>query len=344
MAAENVKLFSFAEEIAEPVKKLAQTAWHSKGKLVHDVKAYVLLFCSMVCSMPGRALQVLNNPKLHALLEEEEDPQALAAVVAGSGGALCLGSVGAVVGAVAGGAAGLCLGALPAIFTFGISLPVGAFLGGTSGALVGVAAGSSAGFAGGASSGLFVASFRWQIRNALVYTAAKLYGVYDVLVLRPVATVQAAQQRVRKGAQSSMEYTRAKARATKDFVTTTAADRHVQVTVAGAGLGAASLGTAGAAGGACMGGAAGALVGLVPAVFTFGLSIPVGAFVGGSAGLILGGAAGASTGFAGGAAAAYVGYRQRGLPAAALSFAGQKAQQASQALGLAGRDAAAKGA
>lgn len=344
MAPESVKLFSFAEEIAEPVKKLAQTAWQSKGKLVHDVKAYVLLFCSMVYSMPGRALLVVNNPKLHALLQEEEDPQALAAVVAGSGGALCLGSVGAVTGAVAGGALGLCAGAVPALFTFGISLPVGAVLGGAGGAFVGVAAGSTAGFAGGATSGLFVASFRWQIRNALVYTAAKLYGVYDVLVLRPATAVQAAYRRVSKGAQNSVEYTKAKARAAMKFVTTTAADRHVQVSVAGAGIGAASLGTAGAAGGVCVGGAVGALAGLVPALFTFGLSIPVGAVVGGSAGLILGGAAGTSAGFAGGGAVAYVGYRQRGLPAAALDYAGKKAKRASEALGLASRDAAAKGA
>merc|ERR1712056_127228 len=64
----------------------------------------------------------------------------------------------------------------------------------------------------------------------------------------------------------------------------------------------------GAVGGMVCGGAAGALVGVVPALFTFGLSIPIGAVVGGGAGLFLGGAAGTSVGFAGGGAVGLTGY------------------------------------
>jgi len=314
-----VKIFSFFQELADPFKKLAQTAWRSRGKLAHDVKAYVLLFTSMVLSMPGRAHKVVSNPKLHELLAEEEDPQALAAVVVGSGGALCLGSVGAVIGATAGAACGLCLGALPALFTFGLSLPIGAVLGGTGGIVVGAMTGSSAGFAGGACSGCFVAYFRTEIRSATVYICAKLYDVYDVLVLRPARAVKAANRRVSDGVRNSTEYTKAKAHATAKFVKESAADRRVQVTVTGAGLGSTACGVAGAATGVCVGGSVGALVGLVPAVFTFGLSIPIGAMVGGSAGLMLGGAVGSSAGFAGGGAMAFLGYTYKGVPAAAFN-------------------------
>eukprot|EP00441_Pelagodinium_beii_P040301 CAMPEP_0197635874 /NCGR_PEP_ID=MMETSP1338-20131121/11566_1 /TAXON_ID=43686 ORGANISM="Pelagodinium beii, Strain RCC1491" /NCGR_SAMPLE_ID=MMETSP1338 /ASSEMBLY_ACC=CAM_ASM_000754 /LENGTH=354 /DNA_ID=CAMNT_0043208007 /DNA_START=12 /DNA_END=1076 /DNA_ORIENTATION=+ len=313
-----VKIFSFFQELADPFKKLAHTAWRSRGKLAQDVKAYVLLFTSMVLSMPGRAHKVVSNPKLHAMLAEEEDPQALAAVIVGSGGALCLGSVGAVIGATAGAACGLCLGALPALFTFGLSLPVGAVVGGVGGMVAGAMTGSTAGFAGGATSGCFVAYFRTEIRNTSVYICAKLYDVYDILVLRPAGAIKATNRRVCDGVRNSTEYTKAKAQATATFVKESAADRRVQVSAAGAGLGATACGTAGAATGACIGGSVGALVGLVPAVFTFGLSIPIGAVVGGSAGVMLGGAVGTSAGFAGGGAMAFLGFTYRSLPAAAL--------------------------
>jgi len=319
-----VKLFSFFEELAEPVRKLVQTAWRSRGKLAHDVKAYVLLFASMVCSMPSRALRVVQNPKLHTLLAEEEDPQALAAVLAGSGGALCLGSVGAVIGATVGSATGLCFGAIPALFTFGLSLPVAAVLGGLGGILCGALTGSSAGFVGGASSGMFFAYFRIEIRSAAVYVSAKLYDVYDLFVARPTNAVKAANRKVRDGVRHSAVYTKDKALKSTEFMKNAAANRHVQVSAMGAGAGSIALGTAGAAAGACGGGVMGGLVGLVPAVFTFGLSIPIGIAVGGTTGLLAGGAVGSGVGFAGGGGLACLAYRQRGLPGTLFHFASSR--------------------
>ena len=46
----------------------------------------------------------------------------------------------------------------------------------------------------------------------------------------------------------------------------------------------------------------GSIIGLIPAIFTFGLSIPLGAVMGGGIGLGCGAAAGGATGFASGAA------------------------------------------
>lgn len=319
-----VKLFSFFEELAEPVKKLVQTAWRSRGKLAHDVKAYVVLFASMLYSMPSRALRVVQNPKLHALLAEEEDPQALAAVLAGSGGALCLGSVGAVIGATVGSAFGLCLGAVPALFTFGLSLPVGAVLGGAGGVLCGALTGSSAGFVGGASSGIFFAYFRREIRSSAVYVSAKLYDVYDLFVARPTNAVKAANRKVRDGVRNSAVYTKDKALKSTEFMKSAAANRQVQVSALGAGAGSIALGTAGAAAGALGGGTVGALVGLVPAVFTFGLSIPIGIAVGGATGLVTGGAVGSGVGFAGGGGLACLAYRQRGLPGNVFHYASSR--------------------
>jgi len=326
--ANQVKLFSFFEELAEPIKKVAQTAWASRGKLVRDIQAYVLLLGGLLCSMPSRASKVVYNPKLHALIAEEEDPEALAAVVFGLGGALCLGSMGAVVGSAVGGALGTALGVVPAFFTFGLSLPVGAVLGGVGGLCVGTAAAGSAGFVGGATSGSGVAYFRGEIRFAIIYVASKVYDVYDVLVVRPVTAVKTTTRRVRGAVHSSVDYTRGKALAVGEAISEAAADPCVQVSAAGAGIGAITLGTAGAASGAMLGGTAGMLVGLVPALFTFGLSVPIGVAVGGGAGLCMGGAAGTTVGFAGGGAMGCLGYKFRFVPGTALQFTREKARTA----------------
>merc|ERR1712061_96986 len=55
----------------------------------------------------------------------------------------------------------------------------------------------------------------------------------------------------------------------------------------------------------------GAAIGVVPAIFTFGLSVPIGAFMGGAIGLVTGTAAGGSAGLVGGGAAGYYGYENR---------------------------------
>eukprot|EP00434_Breviolum_minutum_P029310 symbB.v1.2.025925.t1/scaffold2551.1/size76478/11 len=96
------------------------------------------------------------------------------------------------------------------------------------------------------------------------------------------------------------------------------------VSAMGAGAGSIALGTAGAAAGACGGGVMGGLVGLVPAAFTFGLSIPIGIAVGGTTGLLAGGAVGSGVGFAGGGGLACLAYRQRGLPGTLFHFASSR--------------------
>merc|ERR1719152_744052 len=82
-----------------------------------------------------------------------------------------------------------------------------------------------------------------------------------------------------------------------------ASNQRVQVTAASAAGGAA----VGGVGGGAVGAGAGALVGLPAALFTFGLSIPVCATVGGA----IGATAGAATGAAAGGAAGYTGHKYK---------------------------------
>mmetsp|Transcript_5916 Transcript_5916/g.13192 ORF Transcript_5916/g.13192 Transcript_5916/m.13192 type:complete len:337 (-) Transcript_5916:393-1403(-) len=74
-----------------------------------------------------------------------------ATVAVGAGGAATCGAVGGAAGLLAGGASGAALGVIPALFTFGLSIPVGAALGAGAGLVAGTAAGGTVGaVAGGA--------------------------------------------------------------------------------------------------------------------------------------------------------------------------------------------------
>jgi len=306
-----VKMFSFFEELAEPVKKLGHTAWDSRGKLVRDIKTYVLFVGGTAYSMPGRAARVVNNPKLHALLEEEEDPEALAAVILGLGGALCVGSAGAIVGVATGGTLGTVVGTVPALFTFGLSIPTGAVIGAVGGISLGAAAGGTGGFMGAAISGSAMAYYRRELRYGAVYTVSRLSDIHHVLVVRPVSAVRLTTRRLCTTVHDSADYTKAKAKSVGATVRDIASNSCIQATAVGAGVGAATLGTAGATCGVLAGGAVGVAVGLVPALFTFGLSIPIGALVGSGTGLCIGGAAGTAAGFAGGGAVGCAGNKLR---------------------------------
>lgn len=295
---EDMRLFSFLDELAEPLKNVAFTAWNARGKLLRDTRTYVVFVTSSAASMPERTIRVLRNPKLHRFLREDEDPEALGAVLAAGGGALCVGSAGAVIGAAAGGTVGTAMGAVPALFTFGLSLPIGAVVGGSTGVCVGSAAGGSAGLLGGAVTGFVVAHYRVQIVNGATTVVLTVGNVYDKLIIQPSIKVQSTAAFTKKHAKKAGS--RAKA---------IASDRHIQSAAVGAAVGAASLGTAGAVGGTLAGGTTGALIGLVFAPFTFGLSIPMGAAVGGGTGCCVGGAAGTSTGFVCGGSAGFFGSR-----------------------------------
>ncbi|CAJ1444148.1 unnamed protein product [Effrenium voratum] len=88
-------------------------------------------------------------------------------------------------------------------------------------------------------------------------------------------------------------------------------DKQLQAGVVGAGTGAVVLGTGGAISGLASGGLVGAAVGVVPAIFTFGLSIPFCAAIGGGAGLAVGAAGGATAGAVAGGATGYGAYGRR---------------------------------
>lgn len=110
-------------------------------------------------------------------------------------------------------------------------------------------------------------------------------------------------------------------KATREIVS----QKSFQATAGSAVGGAVALGTGGGATGLAAGGAVGALAGLPLALFTFGLSVPVGAAIGGGAGLVAGAAAGATAGAVGGGAAGYGAFAKRAEIAGAARYVASKA-------------------
>lgn len=124
---------------------------------------------------------------------------------------------------------------------------------------------------------------------------------------------------------------RAAIAAAKQKATQLATDAHqlaktksFQTTAASAAGGAVTFGTAGGAAGLATGTVLGAIAGMPAALFTFGLSIPVTAAIGGTCGLVTGAAAGGTVGAVGSGAVGYGAYLKRDEIATALSSGRQQ--------------------
>jgi len=94
----------------------------------------------------------------------------------------------------------------------------------------------------------------------------------------------------------------------KEFVALIAADESIRLTISsalGAGVGSVTLGTLFSIVGTTVGGAVGLTLGIVPAPFTLGLSIPTGTLIGSTVGLVAFSAAGVPVGMLGGGLTGY---------------------------------------
>lgn len=215
----------------------------------------------------------LQEAKVHAREMKEQamkDPHFWRKVFATASGAASVGTVGGALGTIAGAAMGAAAGLVPAVFTFGLSIPAGAIIGGTSGLFLGSAAGGSAG--GAAAFGAY--QYRAYIQDGLSY--------------------------VRSKTADATHATWARVNDVMSSVGNAAAATRARTTSTGVAVG----GTLGCLAGGALGGLAGAALGVVPALFTFGLSIPVGGVIG----LCAGAAAGSGAGAVGGGVAGYTGF------------------------------------
>lgn len=252
--------------------------------------------------------------------EYASDRQCQVAALTGAGGAVCIGAPAAGLGLLAGGVTGGAVGILPAIFTFGLSIPFGAVIGAGCGMVFTGATGATVGFAGGSAIGYTGYSRRDQIAAFLKRLGTKAQDGLRKVTTKVMTTARAAKSKVAHIFGAGMSAARDKSgrliRSTSSKTKEYASNKEVQAAAASVVGGAVVLGT----GGAVTGGAIGAAFGVVPAIFTFGLSIPFCAVVGGACGTAVGGTAGAVTG-----GGAYATYKRRAQIHSFLGTAAKKA-------------------
>lgn len=272
-----------------------------------------------------------------------QDKAFQASAASAAGGALAVGAGGGAVGLASGAVVGAAVGMVPAFFTFGISIPIGAAIGGGSGLIVGVAGGSAMGAVGGVAAGYGVYTKRDDIREfakkrmanvmscveclkdtsskklvapvkARVAAVVALTSDVKAAALAKVTSAQGAatgtyasikEKGVKPMAIETVQVARAKAVDFAAGAREAVKEQSFQAAALSAAGGAVLAGAGGGAAGLATGSLVGAAFGLVPAIFTFGLSIPIGAAIGGGTGLVTGAAAGTVLGASGGAAMGY---------------------------------------
>jgi len=126
----------------------------------------------------ARVISAIQNARTKAVeasagIRGAVTPKAQATAASAASGAVALGVSAGSAGLVAGGAVGAALGVVPAVFTFGLSIPVGAIMGSGAGLCVGTAAGGTAGFIGGGAVGYGAFSHRQGIEQLVRTTVSK---------------------------------------------------------------------------------------------------------------------------------------------------------------------------
>jgi hypothetical protein len=255
-----------------------------------------------------RAVIVLSDIKAKSMQTKDHaevilrNPDFQKCSVATAGGTIAFGAVGGAFGLASGVVIGGAAGVVPALFTLGLSIPAGAVAGGICGLCTGTLVGGTS----GGITGFTVYKYRIEIKDGAMVVKVKMHSGLDVTkatagkayatttkavsvrVYKAQAALTDIASRAKKNSLAALAYSRSKTCNAYEFATTTKVGVTSTSAVAGAMVGGTTTGAVG-----CI---AGAAVGLVPALFTFGLSIPAGAMVGLCAGSTVGGSVGAVSG------------------------------------------------
>lgn len=142
------------------------------------------------------------------------------------------------------------------------------------------------------------------VKVSLTELMCSLTEKATVISTEALARVFAAKEHIQDSAVSMAQFARCKADKVSSQVQFAVTDRGMQMTAVGAVGGAATMGVSGGATGLATGSVIGAACGVPAAFFTFGLSIPIGAAMGGVTGLCAGAVSGGAVGLLGGGATA----------------------------------------
>jgi len=229
-----------------------------------------------------------------------KNPEFQTCTIATAGGTVTFGTLGGAFGLVSGVVAGSAVGIVPALVTFGLSIPASAVVGGTGGFLVGSVSGGSVGTV----AGYGAYKYRVQIQNNIAFVKFRALETAKATKKRALVLEDSAANKIlfvvdltkskafalRSKASQVNDLARHKAGELATLATTTRPGVTATSTMAGAVAGGVVGGSAGAV--------AGALLGVFPAIFTFGASIPLTSGIG----MCCGTAAGSTAGAIGGGA------------------------------------------
>jgi len=134
------------------------------------------------------------------------DPNARVAAASAVGGATVMGAGGGVAGLVAGGTLGAACGVPLSLFTFGLSIPVGAVVGSAAGMCTGAVAGGTAGLVGGGAAGHKIHQKKDSIAEGFSAAASKIIDIKG----RAVETASLCKTKVVDSTEASASYVRSR--------------------------------------------------------------------------------------------------------------------------------------
>lgn len=132
-----------------PVKACVTTVYTSAATKVSAAQLAIVSVSDRAVDFSKAKASQVNT----AVREVASDPKAQSATIGAAGGAATMGATGGAVGLASGSMAGAMVGLVPAIFTFGLSIPIGAVLGGGAGLCFGSAVGGTTGLVVGGAAG-----------------------------------------------------------------------------------------------------------------------------------------------------------------------------------------------
>jgi len=232
-----------------------------------------------------------------------KDPHFQTVTISTAAGAVTFGAVGGAFGCAGGVVVGGAVGTVPALFTFGTSIPIGAFIGAFLGTSAGAVTAGATGACAGGAAGHGAYLYRAQLKDGAMKVRMITTDKANKFTVSITTTATSTRKQIMERALATKLKLTTLSSTTSTKTKQLVKNQRVQVTAASAAGGAA----VGGVGGGAVGVGAGALVGLPAALFTFGLSIPVCATVGGA----VGATAGATTGAAAGGAAGYNGHKYK---------------------------------
>jgi hypothetical protein len=131
------------------------------------IEPTTMLVKRYVTDVTSRASRRATQLKASAL-QTASDPHVQVTAAAAVAGGASLGTAGGAVGATLGGVVGAAVGVVPALFTFGLSIPVFGAVGAAVGGGAGATVGGTTGLVGGGAAGYYGYAHKDEIRQGAI--------------------------------------------------------------------------------------------------------------------------------------------------------------------------------